>query len=226
MNKILEITNLSKNFIQGKNKLEIIKDSNLSIEKPGIYALTGPSGCGKSTLLQIIGLLDSPTSGSIKINNTLCEKLSNNKISQIRRKELGFIFQFHHLLPEFSSIENVMLPLLINNESKKSAYKKSLETLDALGIKSRAAHRPSQLSGGEQQRVAIARAMIHEPSLLLADEPTGNLDPENANIIFKLFVEQLRKRSLTCLMVTHNEELAKKADKIFTIKSGKICEKK
>jgi len=193
MNTILKLCNVSKSYKQGLTKIEVIKSSSFEIKRGERVAFVGPSGCGKTTLLQICGLLDAPNFGEIYIENQKVNKLSDSKKTQIRKNKLGFVYQFHHLLPEFSAVENVMLPLFIQGISHEEALKKAKEILTGLGLKRRLEHRPSELSGGEQQRVALARAIIGNPSLILADEPTGNLDPENANIVFKLLLDVVKE---------------------------------
>lgn len=222
MNDLIEISKLYKSYSQGKSKLNILNNVNLSISSGEKIALVGPSGCGKSTFLQIIGLLDKPDKGQINYLSHDYAKISDKKRTLFRKKHIGFIYQFHHLLPEFTAVENTMLPLVINGYSIAKAKIEAKALLSSLGLKNRLEHKPSSLSGGEQQRVAIARALIHKPTLLLADEPTGNLDPENANNVFKLLLDEITQRNQTTMIVTHNLELAKKFDKIITIKNGKI----
>jgi lipoprotein-releasing system ATP-binding protein len=190
---------------------------------PGeVCCLVGPSGCGKTTLLQIAGLIDVPTSGKIFIEGMDCSNLSDNIATSIRRDKIGFIYQFHHLLGEFNAIENVMMPLLISGISYDEAYERALAVLNDFKLGARLKNIPAELSGGEQQRVAVARALIHNPRILLADEPTGNLDSKNSLIIFEEFVKLSREKNLAIVVATHNSELAKKADKILTIRHGKI----
>ncbi|MBT4878503.1 MAG: ABC transporter ATP-binding protein [Alphaproteobacteria bacterium] len=223
MSNIIEITNLSKIFKEGDSKLAILKNIELNIKKGEDLAIVGPSGCGKTTLLQIIGLLDSQTSGELKFLGQNITK-SNDKIkTNLRKKNIGFIYQFHHLMPEFTALENAIMPLLINGVNKKEAIIQGKEMLANLGLAESFNKRPSKLSGGEKQRVAVARGMIHKPDILLADEPTGNLDPENAHKIFEMFLTQVKKAKQTTIIVTHNLELAKKLSKSITIKSGKIA---
>lgn len=223
MSNIIEITNLSKIFKEGDSKLAILKNIELNIKKGEDLAIVGPSGCGKTTLLQIIGLLDSQTSGELKFLGQNVTK-SNDKIkTNLRKKNIGFIYQFHHLMPEFTALENAIMPLLINGVNKKEAIIQGKEMLANLGLAESFNKRPSKLSGGEKQRVAVARGMIHKPDILLADEPTGNLDPENAHKIFEMFLTQVKKAKQTTIIVTHNLELAKKLSKSITIKSGKIA---
>ena len=185
-------------------------------------SLVGPSGCGKSTLLQIIGLLDGFDSGDILFMGQSYKKMNDKQQTLIRRSDIGFIFQFHHLLSEFTALENVMLPLLINDISKAKALDLAKEILDDLKILNRADHKPGSLSGGEQQEVAIARAVVSKPKLLLADEPTGNLDPKNADNIFNIFRKVISKYDIATIFVTHNIELAHKSDRVMTIINGEV----
>ena len=222
MNNILEIKNLSKSYIQGNNNLEILKDLNFTVAKGDNIALVGASGCGKSTFLQIIALLDKADYGDINYLGEDYANLSDYKRTVFRRNNIGFIYQFHYLMPELTALENVMLPLLIQGSNMKMAKQEANSLFAHMGILNRSSHKPSQLSGGEQQRVAIARGLIHQPKILLADEPTGNLDPKNANKILQLFMQEIKYRKQTTIVVTHNMELAAQFNKIITINSGKI----
>lgn len=223
--KILILENISKSYKQNEGSLEVIKDSSLFVKSKETVAFVGPSGSGKTTLLQICGLLDTPTSGDIYINNQNIKNLTDIQKTIVRRDNIGFVFQFHHLLPEFSILENVILPGLVKNtEKKKEIEKRAKDILDDLGLSSKIKNRPYQLSGGERQRVAIARAIINNPLIILADEPTGNLDPENADIVFNLLLKIVHNYNSSLLMVTHNIDLAKKLDRIITIKDKKIVE--
>jgi lipoprotein-releasing system ATP-binding protein len=218
---VLELDNINKTFKQGKKSLEIIKDSFLKIKKGEIVSLVGPSGSGKTTLLQIAGLLDTPTSGEVIINGKNFKHSTKDSVRTMARKyEIGFVYQFHHLLPEFTALENVMLPLLIKGYSKKEAKEISENILSEVNLEHRITHRPSALSGGEQQRVAIARAIVGKPSIILADEPTGNLDPKTSGIVFELLLSTIKKHNLSSLIVTHEHNLAKITDRIVTIKDG------
>lgn len=224
-NKILILENISKSYKQNEGSLEVIKDSSLFVKSKETVAFVGPSGSGKTTLLQICGLLDTPTSGDIYINNQNIKNLTDIQKTIVRRDNIGFVFQFHHLLPEFSILENVILPGLVKNtEKKKEIEKRAKDILDDLGLSSKIKNRPYQLSGGERQRVAIARAIINNPLIILADEPTGNLDPENADIVFNLLLKIVHNYNSSLLMVTHNIDLAKKLDRMITIKDKKIVE--
>ncbi len=220
---ILELRNIKKSFQQGKTRLEVLKDATLTLHQGEVLALVGPSGCGKSTLLQIAGLLERPDGGMVAIAGQDTGKLPDRKRTRLRRDALGFVYQFHHLLPEFSALENVMLPQLIAGKKKKQARAKASELLQKLGLGERLKHRPSELSGGEQQRVAIARAVANNPSLLLADEPTGNLDPYTAEEVFSLLLHQVRTLNLSFLLVTHNPDLTRRVDTVMTIKEGVLA---
>lgn len=220
--EVLRLENISKIYKQNEESLEVIKDSSLSVFNQESVAFIGPSGCGKTTLLQICGLLDDATSGNIYINSQKINDLTDIEKTNIRKNSIGFVFQFHHLLPEFSVLENVMLPALINKSNKKETKAKAVNILNDLGLFSKINNRPYQLSGGEKQRVAIARAIINNPSIILADEPTGNLDPENSEIVFNLLLKVVKNYNSSLLMVSHNMELAKKLDRIITIRDKKI----
>lgn len=220
--EVLKLENITKIYKQNEESLEVIKDSSLSVFNQESVAFIGPSGCGKTTLLQICGLLDDATSGNIYINSQKINDLTDIEKTNIRKNNIGFVFQFHHLLPEFSVLENVMLPALINKSNKKETRAKAINILNDLGLFSKINNRPYQLSGGEKQRVAIARAIINNPSIILADEPTGNLDPENSEIVFNLLLKVVKNYNSSLLMVSHNMELAKKLDRIITIKDKKI----
>ncbi len=218
----LKLINVTKNFSQAAQTFEVIKGANLEIQKGELVALIGPSGSGKTTLLQIAGLLDSATSGQVLVNDVDATKADDEQRTKIRKDHIGFVYQFHHLLPEFSALENVALPLLIKDKSKKEAFEEAKQLLTAVGLEDRFDHKPAQLSGGQQQRVAIARAVISKPSLILADEPTGNLDSTISEKIFDILQNLVKSHQIGCLMVTHNLELAKKADRIISIKDGII----
>ncbi|MEE0900120.1 MAG: ABC transporter ATP-binding protein [Bacteroidales bacterium] len=203
-------------------ELHVLKDVDLHIMPSEIVALMGASGAGKTTLLQIIGTLDKADSGQILINNRDVTKLSDNKLSEFRNKEIGFVFQFHHLLAEFTALENVMLPALIGKQNKKETEERAKELLNIMHLYDRANHKPSQLSGGEQQRVAVARALINSPSIILADEPSGNLDSRNAKELHEYFFKLRETYKQTFLIVTHSEELAKMSDRMIEMQDGKI----
>jgi len=212
----------AKGITKSFGKLQILKGVDLDVEKGEIVSIVGPSGAGKSTLLHIIGSLSSPDSGTVRLNNTDLLTLSANKLSAFRNKNIGFIFQFHHLLPEFTAVENVCLPALIAKTAKKESEDKALELLEMLGLSHRIHHKPAELSGGEQQRVAVARALINAPAVILADEPSGNLDSDNALALNQLFVDLRGKLNQTFIIVTHNEGLAGISDRIIRMKDGTI----
>lgn len=215
---MLTTKNLTKNY----GELQILKGVNLEVNKGEIVSIVGASGAGKSTLLQIIGTLDHPNSGQVLIDNVDIFSLNAKKMAEFRNQKIGFIFQFHHLLPEFSALENIMMPALINKNSKKEAEKKASFFLDYLQISHRASHKPNEMSGGEQQRVAIARALINEPAIILADEPTGNLDSQNSEAIFQLINNLRKELNQTFVIVTHNDDLALQCDRILKMVDGKI----
>lgn len=224
MSAILQTIDICKNFIQANNKISVLKNINLQIMPADFVSLVGPSGSGKTTLLQICGLLDNPTSGKIIIDGKEMAKSSDKIRTEIRKNKIGFIYQFHHLLPEFSAIENTALPLFIQGINKSKALKIAKEILEEIELGDRIDFKPAQLSGGQQQRVAIARAIASKPKLILADEPTGNLDSELSEKIFSLLKNLTKKYEISCLVVTHNLELAKKTDRILTIKNGFLSE--
>jgi lipoprotein-releasing system ATP-binding protein len=202
------IRKLGKTYIHGSEALRILSDLDLTLERGDMVAVVGASGVGKSTLLQILGTLDLPTSGSIEFNGEEITTMSASRLAAFRNREIGFVFQFHHLLPDFTALENVMMPALIQGASTERGKKLARDILGRVGLSHRLTHRPGELSGGEQQRVALARAMVLEPSLLLADEPTGNLDRSTGEAIHQLFLDLNRERGSTLLVVTHNPDLA------------------
>jgi len=220
----LEFRKVNKKYKQGADEIQILKDVSFNIFEGEIVALVGPSGCGKTTLLQIAGLLDELDSGDVIINSTNTTELSDSKKTIIRRDELGFVYQFHHLLPEFTASENIVIPQIIAKTKKRKARVNAEVLLTKMGLADRGSHRPSELSGGEQQRVAIARAMANNPKLILADEPTGNLDPKTADEVFKTIILQMKMSGFAMLLVTHNMELAQKAHRILTLEDGHIKE--
>ncbi|MFL2570350.1 MAG: ABC transporter ATP-binding protein [Parvicellaceae bacterium] len=215
---MLEIQNIHKKF----SDLSVLKGVNLTIEKKEIVSIVGASGAGKSTLLQIMGTLDTPTEGKVIFNNNDISLLNKKQIADFRNKNIGFIFQFHHLLPEFSALENVCIPGFIAKKRKKIVEQKAKELLDILGLQDRIHHKPSQLSGGEQQRVSVARSLINDPLLILADEPSGNLDSKNADSLHEIFFRLRDQYHQTFVIVTHNEKLAKLADRKLVMEDGKI----
>ncbi|HVX25830.1 MAG TPA: ABC transporter ATP-binding protein [Parafilimonas sp.] len=215
---MLTARNIKKNY----GNLEVLKDVNVEINEGEIVCIVGSSGAGKSTLLHILGTLDTPDSGEIFLNNVALHRLKNKKLADFRNHHMGFVFQFHHLLPEFTALENVCIPSWIAGNSKKQTEEKAAELLNTLGLKERLDNKPNQLSGGEQQRVAVARALINKPSIVFADEPTGNLDSVHAKELHELFVELRNKFKQTFLIVTHNEEMAEMSDRILHMKDGRI----
>jgi len=217
---ILELQDIHRHFIQGGKDLHILKGVNFTMKKAEVVTLVGASGSGKSTLLQIAGLLDGKISGEVIIDGRACGNLSDNRRTRIRRHDVGFIYQFHHLLPEFTALENVVLPQIIAGVSGKQARKHARDMLEKLGMGPRLSHRPSELSGGEQQRVAIARALINKPKILLADEPTGNLDEATGNGVMNELLRLSREEGISALIATHNQELARKMDRCVTLHNG------
>ena len=222
MEKILELKNIHKNFRLGEDDIEVLDGIEISIEQGETFAIVGPSGSGKTTLLQIIGLLDSPTRGELYVRGESSEDLNDKSKSRLRNEFFGFIYQFHHLLNEFTALENTMMPLLIRNQTTKEASAKAQDLLIIIGLEHRVNHKPHELSGGECQRVAVARALVTSPSLILADEPTGNLDPETADRVFDSFLDLNRSLNTSLIMVTHNQELAKRMDKVYELNFGKL----
>jgi lipoprotein-releasing system ATP-binding protein len=213
----------AKNIHKSYGTVEVLKGVDLHIQKGEIVAIVGPSGAGKTTLLQILGTLDKPTIvDALSINDVDITKLNDKAISNFRNRHIGFVFQFHQLLPEFTAVENVCIPAFIANKPRKEVEKRARELLDFLGLSHRYEHKPNELSGGEQQRVAIARALINNPDVIFADEPSGNLDTENAQNLYKLIFELREKFGQTFVIVSHNLDLAKMADRTLTMKDGKI----
>ena len=215
---------IERRYTQGAATLDILKSAELAVWPGQSVALIAPSGTGKSTLLHIAGLLEHPDGGEVYIDGTATSSLSDAERTRIRRTEIGFVYQAHHLLPEFSAVENVMLPQMIRGLSKKEARKRAAELLSYLGLGERLEHRPSQLSGGEQQRVAIARAVANAPRILLADEPTGNLDPRTSGHVFGVLSQLVRASGLAAVVATHNMELAARMDRRVTLQEGRVVE--
>ena len=216
----------AKDLVKKYPSLTVVNNVSLSVEQGEIISITGPSGAGKSTLLHLIGALDKPDSGSVLIDGTDILQLPSKKQSRFHNTHLGFVFQFHHLLPEFSAVENVAVPLWIKGTGKKEALKQAAEMLAIVGLGSRLDNKPSELSGGEQQRVAIARALVNRPSIVMADEPTGNLDTANAQSIHNLFLDLRKQLGQTFIMVTHNEALATLTDRTLIMHDGRIVEER
>jgi lipoprotein-releasing system ATP-binding protein len=219
---MLLLTNIHHSYRQGENRLEILRGANLRIEAGEMVALVAPSGTGKSTLLHLAGLLEKLQTGSIRIDGQETKGLSDPKRSALRAGSIGFVYQFHHLLPEFTALENIVLPQLILGTERDVAARRAMELLAQVGLKARADHRPTQLSGGEQQRVAILRALANKPKILLADEPTGNLDLANGSVVFDLIRDLARAGNMAVLLVTHNTELAGRLDRVVTLREGVI----
>jgi lipoprotein-releasing system ATP-binding protein len=219
---IIECRQLAKEFADGSLKTKVLNDINLTVNKGDRLAIVGSSGSGKSTLLHLLGGLDQPTSGDVMINGNDINKLSVNKLSQLRNQSLGFVYQFHHLLPEFSAVENVAIPLVISGLSPAQAQQKSEDLLNKVGLGHRLQHKPSELSGGERQRAALARALITEPDCLLADEPTGNLDSRTAESIFDLILELNQTLGTALIIVTHDKTLAARMDTTLTLTDGQF----
>lgn len=219
MNKmVLEATNITKNY----GELNVLNGTNLSVKESEIISIVGASGAGKTTLLQILGTLENPNSGSLLIKDIDTTKLSDKKLSAFRNEHIGFVFQFHQLLPEFTAIENICLPAYIKGVSKEEAEKKALKLLSLLNLTNRASHKPSQLSGGEQQRIAVARALINSPSIIFADEPSGNLDSKSSKELHELFFKLRDDIGTSFVIVTHNNELANMTDRKLTIVDGRL----
>ena len=215
---MLEARQIEKSY----GALQVLKGVDLTINKGEIVSIVGSSGAGKSTLLHILGTLDTPDKGEVLLHGNRIDKLAGNALARFRNKNIGFIFQFHHLLPEFTALENVCIPGWIAGTKKTETEKKAAKLLETLGLKDRLQNKPNQLSGGEQQRVAVARALINDPQIVMADEPTGNLDSDNGKDLYKLFIELRDNFEQTFLIVTHNEELANLGDRVVVMKDGMI----
>lgn len=215
---MIEIRNVEKSY----GTLHVLKQINLTIENSKVVTIVGPSGAGKSTLLHLIGTLDRPDSGEVVIDGTNLRALSDDQLSEFRNRHIGFVYQFHHLLPEFTAVENVALPAMIAGKSRKEALVHAAELLDFLKLKDRVDHKPNELSGGEQQRVAVARALMNNPELILADEPSGNLDTDNAKKLHQLFFDLRDQFHQTFIIVTHNEELASLSDRKIVLQDGRV----
>jgi lipoprotein-releasing system ATP-binding protein len=215
--------NIEKTYtVDHIQKLDVLKGIDISIDQGEILAIIGHSGAGKSTLLHILGALDKPTKGQVLIGDRDISKMSETELSNFRNKHVGFVYQFHHLLPEFTALENVALPFLIQRGDKASALKRAGQLLEEVGLQERTEHRPRELSGGEQQRVAFARAMMNDPMMILADEPSGNLDLKNSKALHQLMWDLVKKRNKTFVVVTHNRELAARADRVIELHDGQV----
>jgi lipoprotein-releasing system ATP-binding protein len=219
---VLELKAVERYYLQGPKRLTILTGAEFSLKRGEMVALVAPSGTGKSTMLHAAGLLERPNGGDVIVNNRACGRLSDDDRTAIRRNEIGFVYQFHHLLPEFSAIENIMMPQIIRGLSRAEARERANQLLDYMKIGKRAEHRPAELSGGEQQRVAIARAVANAPLILLADEPTGNLDPGTASYVYEALEALVRQSGLSALFATHNHELAARMDRRVTLAEGKV----
>ncbi len=221
---MLELRAITRGFPEGGGRLEVLKGASVTVNAGEIVALTGPSGSGKSTLMHIAGLLERPDGGEVLVGGRPCNGLDDGERTAIRRTRLGFVYQFHHLLPEFSALENVVVPQMIAGVSKSTATEYARDMLERVGLAARADHRPGRLSGGEQQRVAVVRALANEPAILLADEPTGNLDAQTAEAVFSTLEELVREKGLAAVVATHNMDLAARMDRRLTLRDGLIVE--
>ncbi|SDD20397.1 lipoprotein-releasing system ATP-binding protein [Paracoccus isoporae] len=223
MNEVLQLQGITKTYHKGApGQIDVLRGLNLTVARGEVVALVAPSGAGKSTLLHIAGLLDTPDAGQVVLNGADLTGQPDRTRTTARRRDLGFVYQFHHLLPEFSAAENIILPQLANAVPRRAAQARAAELLDHVGLKPRADHRPAELSGGEQQRVAFCRALANQPALLLADEPTGNLDPETSDRVFSVLMNLVRDTGLSALIATHNLELASRMDRVLRLEAGQI----
>ncbi len=222
---ILKSHQLHKVYSDGASKINVLKEINLTIQKGDRIAIIGPSGSGKSTLLHLFGGLDKPSKGTVSINDINWQKINEKQRCQLRNQKLGFIYQFHHLLPEFTALENVALPLLLAGIAIPKAQEKAHDILEQVGLKARTHHKPAQLSGGERQRVAIARALVHQPQCVLADEPTGNLDQTTAHKVFDLMLDLNKKMNTALVIVTHDVQIAQRMDKVLELQEGSLVER-
>jgi len=221
---VLELIELRRTFHQGERAIHVLDGASAALMPGQAVALVGPSGAGKSTLLHIAGLLETPDSGQVLINGRDCSTMDDDARTRVRRAEMGFVYQFHQLLPEFSAVENVMIPQLIQGKADKVAHARAAELLSGLGLAERLEHRPAELSGGEQQRTAIARALANAPRLLLADEPTGNLDPKTSEHVFGEFVGLIERTGVAALIATHNMDLARRMHRVLRMDGGQLIE--
>ncbi|MGE5202412.1 MAG: ABC transporter ATP-binding protein [Acidobacteriota bacterium] len=220
----LALVGVVRTFRQAGEELQVLRGVSLSLAKGEIVALVGPSGAGKSTLLHAAGLLERPDGGAVRIDGRDCGRMSDNERTEMRRAKLGFVYQFHHLLPEFSALENVMVPQMIAGVGRRAARARARELLGMVGLAARESHRPARLSGGEQQRVAIVRALANRPSVLLGDEPTGNLDHRTADEVIGVLVDLVRRTGLAAMIATHNLEIARRLDRILALEDGVVVE--
>jgi lipoprotein-releasing system ATP-binding protein len=220
---VLRLEGIRRAFPQGGGELEVLQGIDVDLGRGTIAALVGPSGSGKSTLLHIAGLLERPSTGEVAIEGRRCGGLRDSERTRLRRERIGFVYQFHHLLPDFTALENVLMPQLIAGRGRHEARERAEGLLASLGLSARAAHRPARLSGGEQQRVAIARALANQPALILADEPTGNLDPHTAEEVFALLLEVVRVTGTAALIATHNPDLAARMDETYRLTDGRLA---
>ncbi|MGE0232330.1 MAG: ABC transporter ATP-binding protein [Flavobacteriaceae bacterium] len=221
---VLQLVDVRRTYVQGDTRLNVLNGVSLSLNAGEIVALVGPSGAGKSTLLHLSGLLERPDGGEVMIGGAKTSHMDDSGMTALRRRRIGFVYQFHHLLPEFTALENVMMAQMIAGLDKKEARERASQLLEFFGLTARAGHRPAELSGGEQQRVAIARAVANAPVLLLADEPTGNLDPTTAERVFSLFMKLVRGSGLAAIIATHNHEIAARMDRRVTVQDGGLVE--
>ena len=217
---VLKVKNISKQFKMGDKTIQVLKDVNFSLRRGEIASILGVSGAGKSTLLSIIGTLDRPSGGTVILEDKNITSFNENQLCELRNQKIGFVFQFHYLLPEFTALENVAMPGLIQRLPRKKVFEKAESLLSEVGLSDRAEHKPNELSGGELQRVAVARSLVNDPVLVLADEPTGNLDRENGDAVYALMLRLSRDSGKTFLVVTHNETIAKRTDRVLTLADG------
>ena len=221
---VLKLEALRRSFRQGEREIAVLNGASAELRRGEAVALVGPSGAGKSTLLHIAGLLETPDRGHVLVNGEDCSRMDDDARTRVRRREMGFIYQFHQLLPEFSALENVVIPQLIQGRTKRDAVARARELLTGLGLGERVDHRPAELSGGEQQRTAIARALANEPKLILADEPTGNLDPKTSEVVFHDLIELVVRSGVAALIATHNMDLARRMHRVLRMENGLLVE--